>query len=689
MEPREYLIRKGIIKLLEIKDSDIRLMTLEQCREAVDKGIHIGGAFSATIPLTALFYGEVMELDIENPTKLGQDMFVLSKGHAVAAMASIYADLGYFDRSVLKNSRSQESLLNGHPGPILPGCHISTGPLGQGMGAAQGLAIVGKKSPNFDVFCMTGDGELQEGPIWETAMYASYKKLDNLCVLVDKNSGQLDNPRQLIFPLTVLDEKFSAFGWRVLEVDATQYAPVFDALQTFKFAPRDGRPTVIICNSKKGYGGFSDFMVKHKVELADALTDQEAALQKNQREHRVAEFIDLLNGLDDESIRESLVTLAKSMNIEVTGSDMARDVIPIQVPVKTRRAPVRTAKIEYETSQLPSLDPSKEYSASDVIIAAMKIFARNPRVASVDADLSSTSGLEAGVGWVDTDRALNVGVAEANMMLIGEAFAALGYNTWVSTFCPFFDWKVLRRIAVGYQERLEAIEMDDGWLSEGHGLDLTFLATAPNFETKTNGATHMGNDDTLVFSGIAQLKIIDISCPNQLLGAMKWIMEGGKGLVYLRIMRAASGVLYRDVPDFEFGRGYVLKESSDDKAIIISSGRGVHEALAAAKILKQDGIMAGVVDMPSIDEQLLLHLYNSGKKIVVAEQNNGYIWSEFQKLLFTSGLTIDTTRLIAINALDEQGRPKFIHSATYSQLLNQFGLAPEQLAETIKASELK
>lgn len=689
IEPREYLIRKGIIKLLEIKDSDIRLMTLEQCREAVDKGIHIGGAFSATIPLTALFYGGVMELDIENPTKLGQDMFVLSKGHAVAAMASIYADLGYFDRSVLKNSRSQESLLNGHPGPILPGCHISTGPLGQGMGAAQGLAIVGKRSPNFDVFCMTGDGELQEGPIWETAMYASYKKLDNLCVLVDKNSGQLDDPRQLIFPLTVLNEKFSAFGWRVLEVDATQYAPVFDALQTFKFASRDGRPTVIICNSRKGYGGFSDFMVKHKVELSDALTDQEAALQKNQREHRVVEFIDLLNGLDDESIRESLVTSAESMNLSVSGGDLARDVIPIQVPVKTRRAPVRTAKIEYETIQLPSLDPSKEYSASDVIIAAMKIFARNPRVASVDADLSSTSGLEAGVGWVDTDRALNVGVAEANMMLIGEAFAALGYNTWVSTFCPFFDWKVLRRIAVGYQERLEAIEMDDGWLSEGHGLDLTFLATAPNFETKTNGATHMGNDDTLVFSGLAQLKIIDISCPNQLLGAMKWIMEGGKGLVYLRIMRAASGVLYRDVPDFEFGRGHVLKERSDDKAIIISSGRGVHEALAAAKILKQDGIMAGVVDMPSIDEQLLLHLYNSGKKIVVAEQNNGYIWSELRKLLFKSGLTIDTTRLIAINALDEQGRPKFIHSATYSQLLHQFGLAPEQMAATIKASELK
>ena len=125
----------------------------------------------------------------------------------------------------------------------------------------------------------------------------------------------------------------------------------------------------------------------------------------------------------------------------------------------------------------------------------MKVFARDPALVSIDSDLATTSGLEAGVAAVDQRRALNVGVAEANMMGIGEAFAALGHQTWISTFCPFFDWKVMRRIAVGHQERLEAMAAPDGWLSEGHGLDLTMLATAANFETRTNGATHMGNDD--------------------------------------------------------------------------------------------------------------------------------------------------------------------------------------------------
>ena len=192
----------------------------------------------------------------------------------------------------------------------------------------------------------------------------------------------------------------------------------------------------------------------------------------------------------------------------------------------------------------------------------MKVFARDPAVVSIDSDLATTSGLEAGVAAVDQRRALNVGVAEANMMGIGEAFAALGCQTWISTFCPFFDWKVMRRIAVGHQERLEAIAAPDGWLSEGHGLDLTMLATAANFETRTNGATHMGNDDCTIFDGMAHLKIIDVSCPQQMLSLMKWIMEGNRGLLYVRVMRTPSAVLYGSDYAFEFGKGHVLRESA-------------------------------------------------------------------------------------------------------------------------------
>src|ERR1700736_2004546 len=149
----DFVQRQGLLKLLAIKDSDIRLLTLEQCRYAVDHGLHAGGAFSATIPLVALYYGGFIDLDVANPTRIGQDTFVLSKGHAVAALASIYAELGYFDRGGLRNSRSHSSILNGPPRPIPPGVAIATGPMGQGFGVAQGFAIAGKLTPRFDSYC--------------------------------------------------------------------------------------------------------------------------------------------------------------------------------------------------------------------------------------------------------------------------------------------------------------------------------------------------------------------------------------------------------------------------------------------------------------------------------------------------------------------------------------------------------
>jgi transketolase C-terminal domain/subunit len=317
----------------------------------------------------------------------------------------------------------------------------------------------------------------------------------------------------------------------------------------------------------------------------------------------------------------------------------------------------------------------------------MKEFAKDTRVISIDSDLGTTSGLEAGVAAVDQLRALNVGVAEANMMLIGEAFAALGNNVWVSTFCPFFNWQVMRRIAVGQQERLEAMAAPDGWLSEGHGLDITFLATAANFETRTNGATHMGNDDATTFDAVGHLQIVDVSCPQQMLSIMKWIMEGNRGLMYVRVMRTDSAVLYHADYEFSFGKGWWLRRSQNDQAVLISAGRGVHEALAAAALLSKQGVEVAVVDMPSVDEDLLMELATSGMQIVFAEQNNGFLWQNFLKVLYkhrNQAKTDVLDRVLAISTLDRDGRPQFIHSATYEQLLEAYGLTPNAIVDAVQ-----
>jgi transketolase C-terminal domain/subunit len=295
------------------------------------------------------------------------------------------------------------------------------------------------------------------------------------------------------------------------------------------------------------------------------------------------------------------------------------------------------------------------------------------------------------VAAVDQRRALNVGVAEANMMGLGEAFAALGYNAWISTFCPFYDWKVLRRIAVGHQERLEAIAAKDGWLSEGHGLDLTMLATAANFETRTNGATHMGNDDCTTLDGVAHLKMIDVSCPQQMLALMKWVAAGNRGLLYVRLMRTPSAVLYDANYEFEFGKAHFVHGGRNDAAVIVSSGRGVHEAIAAARKCAADGTNVAVIDMPSIDEDLLLELCGTDKIVCLAEQNNGYILENLLKLQYRRSVASDprtprgvqTPRIVAINTLDRDGRPQFIHSGTYEELIEAFRLTPAHIAAAV------
>ena len=290
---------------------------------------------------------------------------MLSKGHAVAALASIYAELGYFDRSVLRNSRSYHSILNGHPGPLLPGVHLATGPMGQGLGVAQGFAIAGRMAPRFDVYCLTGDGELQEGPIWEAVMYAGQKHLDNLCVMVDRNNGQLDIANRMVFPMPELERVFASFDWQVHSVDATQYDGVYAALEQFRFGPRNGKPTAIICHGTKGHGALSDFLNKHKVTVPGRADRAGIPLQAARRERarrgvppvpsgpgRSAER----RGAAGDAARHGAVDAARTgPRCRWRRSSLSQ----IVGPVVTRRAPPRDKRIAYDAALLPKLDPNE------------------------------------------------------------------------------------------------------------------------------------------------------------------------------------------------------------------------------------------------------------------------------------------------------------------------------------------
>src|SRR5437763_15184559 len=199
--------------------------------------------------------------------------------------------------------------------------------MGQGFGVAQGFAIAGKLGPWFGSYCMTGDGELQEGPIWEAVMFAGQKNLDNLCLLVDRNNGQLDLSSRMVFPMPDLEAVFEAFNWQVHSADATSYEGVYTALEAFRFSARNGKPTAIICHGTKGHGALSDFLNKHKVTVADKLNEQEIALQSDQRRGRVEEFSHFYAGLEDREdggrVREALADAARGMHLELVTNSSA------------------------------------------------------------------------------------------------------------------------------------------------------------------------------------------------------------------------------------------------------------------------------------------------------------------------------------------------------------------------------
>ena len=214
---------------------------------------HIGGSFSAMDILTELYFEE-MRIDPAAPRAPGRDRFVLSKGHCTPALYSILALRGYFPEKDLELFRSIKGHMSGHPDMAhVPGVDMSTGSLGQGISAAVGMAIAGKlDGAPYRVYALLGDGEVEEGEVWEAAMSAAKYGLDNLCAIVDVNGLQIDGRTADVMPSEPLDAKFAAFNWHVIKVDGHD----FDALRAAFAETRQvkGQPTVLIAKTVKGKG---------------------------------------------------------------------------------------------------------------------------------------------------------------------------------------------------------------------------------------------------------------------------------------------------------------------------------------------------------------------------------------------------------------------------------------------------
>lgn len=214
---------------------------------------HPGGSLSIA-DILAVLYFEKMNIDPENPKMADRDRFVLSKGHCAPALYGILAERGYFPTELCAELRKIDSIMQGHPDMKgIPGVDMSTGSLGQGISAANGMALSAKlDNKDYKVYTILGDGEIEEGQVWEAAMFAAHYKLDNLVAFLDNNGLQIDGNIADVMDSNPIDKKFEAFNWNVITIDAHDYDQIRTAID--KAHATKGKPSIIIAKSVKGKG---------------------------------------------------------------------------------------------------------------------------------------------------------------------------------------------------------------------------------------------------------------------------------------------------------------------------------------------------------------------------------------------------------------------------------------------------
>lgn len=239
------------LRSLRLTAAKVRLGIIEGVFSA--KSGHPGGSLSAADIFTYLYFSE-MNVDPQNPKEEDRDRFVLSKGHCAPGLYSVLAQRGYFSPDHLKRLRHIGAMLQGHPDMKgTPGVDMSTGSLGQGISAAAGMALAAKMDGSSRrVYCLLGDGEIEEGQVWEAAMFAAHHKLDNLCLIVDYNGLQIDGDVAKVAGLEPIDDKFRSFGFEVTAIDGHDFQSLEQAFAQARACK--GQPFVIIAKTVKGKG---------------------------------------------------------------------------------------------------------------------------------------------------------------------------------------------------------------------------------------------------------------------------------------------------------------------------------------------------------------------------------------------------------------------------------------------------
>ena len=613
-------IQADLIESLENKAAIIRRHLLSTIFAA--QSGHPGGSLSIADIMTVLYF-HFMNIRPDEPQWAERDRLILSKGHACPVWYACLAELGFFPLEELLSLREINSRLQGHPDMNkTPGIDYTAGSLGQGLSAGLGIAL-GLKRDKKDafVYVIVGDGELNEGQIWEAALSAPKFKLDNLILFVDQNNLQLDGTCDEVMPLEPLAEKWRAFNWAVQEIDGHNFKEIIEAVEKAKRTK--GKPAVIIARTIKGKG----------VSFMENECDWHGKAP-NQKE-----FLQAVNELDSKAGQDPLVmkALAKVRSAKEGSTRESLAVIK-------------------EISHLHGISRPTRDAYGEVLLELGEEF---PELVVFEADISKSTRTDRFAGRFP-DRFFQFGISEANMMAAAGGMATTGKIPFVSTYAIFASMRACEQVRtmIAYPKLNVKIAVSHGGITPAN-----------------DGVTHQGGEDLGVMRTIPNMTVImpaDYYATRKLVRAAVTL----NGPVYLRFTRDAVPIIYDENEPFEIGKGKLLREGGDIS--ICAIGDMVCVALEAAETLAKKGIHAEVIDIHTLkplDEALVLRsIAKTGHVITVEDHqiNNG-LGSAIAEILGEQ----QPRPLMRIGLRDT-----FAESGRYDLLLKKYGMDAESIVKT-------
>jgi transketolase len=667
MSQRTYLDQAREIDRLELIATHIRKNALENITKS--KVGHPGGSLSIADILTILYFGRtyseetgewenIMRYDPKDPLWLNRDRFVLSKGHAAPALYATLAEAGFISKDVLKIYKKIDSPLEGHPAMYrvredgsehgIKGVDFSTGSLGHGLAAAAGMALHAKVyGYDYHVFAMLGDGDLQEGMIWEAALTIPNKGLNNVCAFVDYNRLQVDGCSDDINRLDPLDEKFMSFGWDVKVLNGHDYTAIIDALDTFK-TTRDSheKPLVIIAKTIKGKGA---------TEIENRFEYHAVPLNLEQYERAAKEC------------------LLKIENIEKRLD--AYDIGPVKLKALDKAQP---AEIFGTLADVAKKNPVQEYTVKTPTRVgygnAILRLGEYKKIFVLNADLAGACGSqpfadkypENAPETIDR-RSINVGVQEANMMTMGAALASCDKIPIVNSFGIFTTGRAF-----------EMIRQDISYPK----LNVKITGSHTGCALGEYGVSHQSIEDVGCMRVLPHLTIIEPSDALQADLMYEKVLEHD-GPVYYRVGRNPSDLFYtkdnefgiEPRTDFEIGKGYQVRDGKD--ITLVCSGTILIEALKVADMVEES---VRVIDMPTvkpIDEDI----------IEEAAKETGYIVT-VQDHFENCGLNEAVGKVLLMKQLHVKfnyiALAGFAESGSRDDLYEKYGLSANRIIEKLK-----